>query len=253
MSESMRRSRSASIMAILLCLVTATTAGARRRNLLVVTETAGFHHASIPAAERLLETLDRRSRRWDATFLATASDLGPEQLANADAVAFVNTSGELPLDPDQRAALLAFVRSGKGFLGTHSASDTFHAWPEYLAMLGGEFLAHPHVGDGTVVVEDRRHPATRALPRRFRIAEEFYFFRTNPRNDAHVLARLDVGSVGGDASEDRPLVWCRREGNGRVFYDALGHFDETWSDPRQRAILAGGIAWVLRLRRGACD
>ena len=241
------------LVGVVLATSTAPTHAVGRRRLLVVTATTGFVHDSIPAARRLLTQLDRGNARYTTTFLESAADLTPERLADADAVAFVNTSGELPLDDTQRAALLAFVRSGKGFLGTHSASDTFHAWPEYLAMLGGEFAAHPYTGEGVVIVEDRRHPATRRLPGRFRIAEEFYFFRTSPRSAAHVLARLDVASVGGDAAEDRPLVWCRREGTGRVFYDALGHFAGTWRDRRQRALVAGGLAWVLGLRPGTCD
>jgi type 1 glutamine amidotransferase len=42
-------------------------------------------------------------------------------------------------------------------------------------------------------------------------------------------------------------VWVRTPGRGRVFYDALGHFTATWSDPRQRALVRSGLRWVLRL------
>jgi type 1 glutamine amidotransferase len=51
-----------------------------------------------------------------------------------------------------KEALLAAIRNGKGFIGVHSASDTFHSKEEpyetqpqldpYIAMLGGEFLSH---------------------------------------------------------------------------------------------------------------
>jgi len=181
------------------------------------------------------------------------AELTPARLRAADALVFANTSGELPLGPRKKRALLRFLRhSGKGFIGTHSASDTLYTWPTYEQLLGGQFMSHPNVGEGRVIVEDRAHPATRRLGGSFRIREEFYYFQENPRPRAHVLARLDVGSFGGDPGEDRPLVWCRREGRGRVFYNALGHFQETWSNGRQRAITKGALNWALGLDRAPC-
>jgi type 1 glutamine amidotransferase len=94
-----------------------------------------------------------------------------------------------------------------------------------------------------VIVEDRRAPATRLLPASFDIHEEFYVFTHDPRPHVHVLARLDTARRGAD----RPLVWCRRPAHGRVFYDALGHFSQTWSDPRQLAMASGGISWAAGL------
>jgi len=69
-------------------------------------------------------------------------------------------------------------------------------------------------------------------------------FRDNPRPRVHVLLRLDAGSVGG--SGDFPLAWVQSYGEGRVYYNALGHFAETWSDPRFQQQLAAAIRWVAR-------
>jgi len=203
--------------------------------VLVVTETAGFHHDSIPAAVRAIRAVARASRSYRVTVLPHARELTPARLRHASAVVFLLTSGELPLSSAGKRNLLRFVRAGHGLVGFHSASDTFHSWPAYVRALGGEFANHPHRGVGRVI-------------------EEFYFFKTNPRRRAHVLARLDVASFGGSAHEDRPIVWCRREGRGRVFYDALGHNSTTWQGSRQRDLLAGGVAWALALRgaRAGC-
>jgi type 1 glutamine amidotransferase len=241
-----RLNPSRAAFALLIVLLACQPIAAAERRVLVLTDTAGFRHDSIADAQALIRHLARRSPRYQVRILEHASELTAARLRHAAAVVFLNTSGELAMTSEQRAALLQFVRDGGGFVGTHSASDTFHAWPQYVALLGGEFERHPFVGTGVVVVEDASHPATRRLGPSFTIMEEFYFFRQNPRASAHVLARLDVSSFGGDGHEDRPLVWCRREGKGRVFYDALGHFSETWRDDRQRALLAGGIAWVVR-------
>jgi type 1 glutamine amidotransferase len=212
--------------------------------VLVLTETRGFHHASIPDAARALRKLAAADGRYRLTFLPTAAELTPAALSGARAVALVLTSGELPLSDAGKRALLAFVRRGGGLVGFHSASDTFHHWPAYIGLLGAEFSHHALPSTRRLIVEDRATPATRSLGAAFRIHEEFYVFKRDPRASSHVLVRLDPGH---GAKTDRPLVWCRHEQRGRVFYDALGHFPQTWSDPRQVAIAAGGFAWALGL------
>ena len=83
------------------------------------------------------------------------------------------------------------------------------------------------------------HPATRGVPARFSLPEEFYVHQPGVERRTRVLARWGAAR--------RPLVWVRTPGRGRVFYDALGHFTATWSDPRQRALVRSGLRWVLRL------
>ena len=107
-------------------------------------------------------------------------------------------------------------------------------------MMGAEFSHHPHPSTQRVTVVDRSTPMTRALPKAFLIHEEFYVFSHDPLSRLHVLARLN-GLV------HHPLVWCRRAERGRVFYDALGHFTRTWSNPLQVAMATGGIAWAAGL------
>jgi type 1 glutamine amidotransferase len=215
----------------------------RPLKVLVLTQTLGFRHASIPDAAKALRRFAAADGRYQLAFLAGASELTPATLSGARAVVFLLTSGELPLSDTGKQALLAFVRRGGGLVGFHSASDTFHGWPAFVHLLGAEYSYHPLPSTQRVVVEDRRNPATRSLGRSFSIHEEFYVFKRDPRASAHVLARLDTGAGG----PDRPLLWCRRDGRGRVFYDALGHFSKTWQDRRHIAIVSGGLAWALGL------
>lgn len=213
------------------------------RTVLVLTQTLGFHHASIPSAVDAVRRVAARDGRYRVVFLPSASKLTPTALKGAAAVVFLLTTGELPLSPAEKHALLTFVHDGGGLVGFHSATDTFHHWPGYIALIGAEFSHHPVPSTERLVVEDRTTPATRALPPSFTIHEEFYVFKHDPRPHVHVLVRLDTGRGG----PDRPLVWCRRSGTGRVYYDALGHFLQTWSDPRQLALVSGGIAWAAGL------
>jgi type 1 glutamine amidotransferase len=227
----------------------AASAEARQKRVLVVSEARGFVHGSIPDAVAFFRELGRRSPRYDVVHLTGgAARLTRARLRGAAGVVFANTSGELPL-PDRRALVL-FVRSGGALVGTHSATDTFHSWPGWRRLLGAKFQRHGTPATGRVVLEDRRHPATRRLPGAFRIHEEFYEFTSSPRPRAHVLLRLDPRSIGDELRPDVPLAWTRRFGRGRVFYDALGHFPETWSDSRHRRLVAGGLRWALRLGRG---
>lgn len=223
----------------------ATVWGSRGRGpkgrVLVLTQTLGYHHASIPWAVAALQRLASADGRYRLVFLPTAADLTPAALKGTAAVVFLLTTGELPMTTGDKRALVAFVHDGGGLVGFHSATDTFHHWPGYINLIGAEFSHHPLPSTQRIIVEDRATPATRALPARFTIHEEFYVFKHDPRPHVHVLARLDTGTGG----PDRPLVWCRNVGRGRVFYDALGHFPQTWSDPRQLALAAGGVGWAV--------
>ncbi|MGH9371090.1 MAG: ThuA domain-containing protein [Vicinamibacterales bacterium] len=214
--------------------------------LLVVTHTTGFRHDSIPAAEAALGAIGTQSGLFQAEFCRTADHvrtrLTPAGLAAVDAVFFANTTGDLGI-PDM-GAFLAWIGGGKAFLGAHSASDTYHDSPEYLEMLGGEFLTHGAIVEAEVRVNDPNHPAVAHLAPRFRMTDEWYRFRpTGPGRT--VLLSFDrnppdgVG-VAGDPT-DLPLAWHKPYGSGRVFYTALGHRSEVWADPRFRTHLLEAI------------
>lgn len=219
-------------------------AQAAQKRVLLVTEARGFVHDSIGPTAEFIRRLGARSPDYAVIRLNGAADLTARRLRHADAVVFAHTSGELPLP--NRSAFLRFVRRGGAFVGTHSASDTFHAWPEYERLLGAEFRRHGAVQPGRVLVDQAASPITRGLPRSLTITDEFYEFTAPPLPGTRVLLRLDPASVSDELGQDLPLVWTRRYGRGRVFYDALGHPASTWSRRAHRRILARGIAWALR-------
>jgi type 1 glutamine amidotransferase len=218
--------------------------------VLVLTTTFGFRHDSIPAALAAFHSLADASTAFSVTATEDVRVISPTGLEQVDALVFCLTSGELPLSAEGRAALLGFVAGGGGFLGFHSATDTLSTWPEYGALIGATFKEHPWVQPATVIVEDGAHPATAGLGSSFTLREEFYTFRENPRPRVHVLLRLDAASVG--ASGDFPLAWCRQQGAGRVYYNALGHFSETWADARFQRQVLGAIRWAVGQAGGPC-
>ena len=76
--------------------------------------------------------------RWEFVFSKDGSKFSKEYLARFDCVVFyttgnlcaTGTDGQPPMTPQGKQALFDYVRSGKGFVGTHSASDTFHTGDE---------------------------------------------------------------------------------------------------------------------------
>jgi len=233
----------AGICAAVVAVGASAPADAAQKRVLLVTEARGFVHDSIPDATAFFKSLGARSRRYDVVQLEGATQLTRRRLARANAVVFANTSGELALP--SRRALLRFVRRGGGFIGTHSATDTLHSWPGYARLVGGEFARHGTVESGRVNVSARPHVTTRGLPRSFQITDEFYEFTAPVPAHARVLARLDPESVPDELGSTLPLAWARRYGDGRVFYNALGHRKETWRDPNFRRLTSRGLAWAL--------
>jgi type 1 glutamine amidotransferase len=161
------------------------------------------------------------------------------------------TTGELPMSDEQKAALMDFVRGGKGFAGIHSATDTFYKWADYGSMIGGYFNDHPWHQEVTVRVEDRAHPATKHLPASFTLNDEIYQFRNWSRDDVHVLLSVDPASVDltkpnvKRTDKDFALAWTKTVGKGRAFYTALGHEPAVWRDERFQQHLVGGISWAI--------
>ena len=206
----------------------------------MLTATAGFRHDSIPAARDVLTSLGP-ANGFTITATEDLSAFTTSNLANFDVVMFATTSGELAFTPDQQNALISFVNGGKGFIGTHSATDTLYGWPDYGRLVGAYFNEHPWTQPGRVIVEDALHPAA-GVRDPFTLEEEFYTFRENPRGRVQVLMRLDAASVG--ATGDYPLVWTQPFGAGRSYYNALGHFPATWRDAGFQAQIIAAIKWA---------
>ena len=107
---------------------------ARPRRALVLAHSPGFTHSSIPLAARTIEELGKRTGAWTTTVSYDPNVVTREQLAQYDVIvlnstvgAFLDEAGDQAASDARRAAFLAFVREGKGLVGIHAASDTYHA------------------------------------------------------------------------------------------------------------------------------
>ena len=219
--------------------------------ILYFTYSAGYRHDVIPLSETILTQLGENSGEFEVTVTEDTSEFSTENLKRYAAVMFY-TSGEIPMSGAQKTALLNFVRSGRGFLGVHSATDTFYTWPDYLDLVGGYFNGHPWHQPATIEVVDPSDPLVAFLGNILHIEDEIYQISDFDYRGSHVLLRLDQTSVdlGKTGVHQRfygwPLAWTRSYGHGRVFYMALGHEASVWQDPRYQQILTRAILWSMR-------
>jgi hypothetical protein len=229
-----------------------------RPAVLIVSKTNGYRHDSIEQAVPAIEELVA-ARGWSSYATENAAIFNPEALAKFDVIVFANASGDI-YTPDQRAAFQAFLARGGGFVGLHSAGDGSH--PDWFVKIrgNGNFTGHPGGADqfqaADLAVADRSHPATRNLPARWRWTDEYYSWDAPPAPDAHILARLDETTLRLDpqyrVGAGHALVWWRCEGRARIFYSALGHRAEAWSDAAHLGMLDGAIGWAARSEGTGC-
>ena len=216
--------------------------------VLAFTKTAGFRHTSIPVAlEALRELGARNGFTVDASEDAAA--FTDANLARYAVVAFVLTTGDV-LDEAGQAAFQRYIRSGRGFVGVHSAADTEHDWPWYGRLVGAYFRSHPQIQPATVVVADPRHLSTAGLPRRWARLDEWYNFAANPRPAVRVLATLDETTYApgdGAMGRDHPIAWAHELEGGRAWYTGGGHTEASYAEPLFRAHLLGGIRFAAGL------
>ena len=215
--------------------------------LLVFTKTAGFRHQSIADGVAALQTLSVQ-HNFSMVHSEDSGIMTDAGLEVFDVVVFLSTTGNI-LNNDQQGAFERFIQGGGGFVGIHAASDTEYDWPWYGRLVGAYFSNHPQIQDADVLVEDQTHPSTVMLPAVWPRRDEWYNFRTNPRTDATIEARIlatldETTYTGGTMPDDHPIMWCHEFHGGRSWYHAGGHTRESFSEPLFLEALVGGIQWA---------
>lgn len=252
-------------------------ASAATKKILFFTKSSGFEHSVIswkagqPShAEKVLLDLGT-ANDWEFAFSKDGSKFAKDYLAQFDAV-FFYTSGNLceagtdkqpPMSPEGKQALFDYVRGGKGFIGAHACSDSFHTDNEakkgpdryvnhglkadpYVQFLGGEFIKHGAQQVATNTITDPNFPGFENLGASFAFHEEWYSMK-DFTPDIHVLTVINSPAMKGEEYErpPYPITWARQEGQGRVWYTAIGHREDVWTNPIFKQMLVGGIKWAL--------
>ena len=221
------------------------------KKVLVFSKTAGFRHDSIPEGVAALKELGTPAG-ISVTATEEAGQFTTNNLAKYDAVAFLSTTGDV-LNDAQQQAFENYIKNGGGYMGIHAAADTEYDWEFYGGLVGAYFDSHPEIQKATVRVEDHDHPATAHLDDAWEHTDELYNYRTNPREQAKVLATLDETTYeGGTMKGDHPIAWCQSYGGGRSFYTGLGHTKESYADETFRGHLLGGMQYATGQVKADC-
>lgn len=253
------------------------------KKVLVFTKSSGFEHDAIKTdggkghgyAFRVLTAIGAKENVV-FTYSKDGTLFSPAYLAQFDAFVFY-TSGDLtmaksdprgdglaPMTPAGKAALLAAVAGGKGFVGLHSASDSFHSFgrnnhvPErfdddgdkaddYIKLLGGEFIRHGAQQKSRLIVADPKFPGMAGgFAAELTLHEEWYSLKNFAANDHVILVQDTAGMTGSEYERPPyPSTWARMQGKGRVFYTNLGHREDIWDHAAFQALLTGALNWSL--------
>ena len=266
------------------------------KKVLFFTKSSGFEHSVIKVradgmsfAEHVLRKIGPE-HGIEFVVSKDGSLFSPEYLAQFDAVMFYTSGnlveagkdGEPPMTPAGKQALLDAIKQGKGFVGIHSAADTFHTgetaatntsqprtWryrllgeklDPYLQMLGGELIVHGTQQIGRVRVVDPKFPGLDGCGDEFELYEEWYSM-TNFAPNLHVLLMQDTAHMRDPHADGKnwppagwntpykrppyPSTWAHLYGKGHVFYTSMGHREDVWLNPMFQKMLLGGLEWAL--------
>ena len=140
------------------------------------------------------------------------------------------------ISKSQEKALLDFVRGGKGFIPLHCASFCFRNSAEVVEMIGGQFKSHKYDSFPAVIIKPD-HEVMKGITS-FTTLDETYV-HDKISEEIEVLTER----VEGDHHE--PYTWVRPYGQGRVFYTAYGHDDNTFNNQGFLDLVRNGILWAV--------
>lgn len=215
-----------------------------KQKVLIFSKTTGFHHASIAVGIPAIIKLGQE-HNFDVDTTTDATKFTYDNLKQYAAVIFLSTTGNV-LNDAQKAEFIKYIHNGGGFVGVHSATDTEYDWPWYGNLVGAYFRNHPSVQQEAVLhIVDANFPATKGLPKEWKRKDEWYNFKWIAPN-LHVLITIDEKTyTGGNNGDNHPMSWYHEYDGGRAFYTALGHTDESYSEPLFLGHLLGGIEYAM--------
>ncbi|CEI39735.1 unnamed protein product [Fusarium venenatum] len=230
----------------------------------IVTKTRGYRHDCIPSTVSALKEL---------SFTVTATEDTTElfSLFNYDVIALGHNTGEY-LSEEEVNSLTEFVHNGGGVVGIHAATSGMSSCTKYSNILGQVFNGHPPPEWITLEVESTGHfinkcdtlPGTDAAPdsaqtcpfntnllsaNQFPWFDEVYTFKSHPRvpdKNREILLSVHQTTIENDERQSFPLSWTQTVGRGRVYYTALGHFDEAYRNSWYIETISRAIVWAAK-------
>jgi uncharacterized protein len=210
-------------------------------------------HVAMSARARALITQMGTDNNFIADFTSDSNLVNDTNLAKYQVIIQLHYAPGM-LNVSQRAAFEKFIGEGKGWVGVHGAGliapmflgSKVGYWQWFETFFGGiEYVNHPAYQQGTVIVEDRTHPATKNLPAKFTMWDEWYEFNKSPRPNVHVLGRADESTYTPvTPAADHPLIWTNENVPGRVIYIGVGHDSSACGNPNWVTLFHDAVMWA---------
>lgn len=245
----------ASFLVLVGLILVGLKANAQKSNfkVLVVASLAKDHWKSISVGKEFFEKLGAEND-FSVDFTTDTSTINDANLTNYKVFVMFHLA-PFDMSASQQAALQKFIEQGNGWVGIHAAGLTGTQfigptkkapyWQWFETFLGGVvYSPHPAFQDGLVVVEDHKHPATRNLPEKFWLADEWYEYDKSPRGNVRVLATADESTYKQNKPMgDHPIVWTN-ENFRRMIYICIGHSPTALTNPSYVILVRDAILWA---------
>ena len=226
--------------------------GQKKLSVLVFSKTTGYRHTSIPNGIKAITTL-AQEKGWVVTATEDATLFTDEFLARFDVCVFLNPTSKV-LNEAQQMAFTKFIKSGKGFVGIHAATDCEYDWKWYGELVGAYFKTHPPYQLATINIESTKHPAMKPFVgmKTFTFEDEWYSFRENPRGKVTVLATLDESSIKKLPKDDswkmgdHPVIWTNEKMKARNVYFLMGHHANLVKTDVFKIMVGNAILWASK-------
>jgi type 1 glutamine amidotransferase len=236
-------------------------AAKKARKLLVIESLEGMSHNTIPLTNVMIQRMGEKTGAWTTVFSNDLNNLRYPKVKEYDAIFLNSIVGEFLPDPAMRADLVRYVSEGGGMGGIHGTPWASRNWDEFAEMIGAQSAPH-RIENGIIRIYDKDNPIVRPfnyedLPHR----EEYYRFEDSGNgrlrwDKVRVLLIVDLDEKV-PASTDKPwdgyrrpdkvypLAWIREYGKGRVFYNSMGHMNETFMKPEIVGHFLAGMQYIL--------
>lgn len=222
------------LMAAALALLTAACTGTpppaapAPPHILVFSHTAGYLHASIEPGILALEEI-AAAKDYAVTASEDPGLFTAEGFAPFDNIVFLSTTTRRNAHDSEwlqeagRAALKAFVRSGRDVVSIHAAADSHCHWLWCRQMLGGAFARYPPgTPEGRIVLLEPGDATVGTLPDSFLRRDEWYYFNDVAR-DLTIVPAFDPAAIGEEGEDLLPLSWRQHFEGACIFYTGMGH------------------------------
>ncbi|MFE4712517.1 ThuA domain-containing protein [Paenibacillus sp. NPDC056722] len=169
-----------------------------------------------------------------------------EKLLGLDLIVPVWTMGEISQELVDNVS--AAVQNGTGLAGCHGGMcDSFRNNVDWQFMTGGQWVAHPG-NDGveyTVNIRQSSSPLVQDIAD-FSVTSEQYYLHVDPAIEVLATTRFPVaeGPHAANGAVDMPVVWTKRWGAGRVYYNSLGHHADIVELPPVKELMRRGLLWA---------